>query len=64
MGKATGAGGTTINDFELVGLVTFGDWLRLVIGLTEGGGAPARGTRSSPTALQPGPELRAICPFI
>jgi hypothetical protein len=45
MGKATGAGGTTINDFELVGLVTFGDWLRLVIGLTDGGGEPPRGVR-------------------
>jgi hypothetical protein len=29
---------------SLVGLVTFGGWLRLVIGLTDGGGAP-RGVR-------------------
>ena len=45
MGKVTGAGGTTINDFELVGLVKFGVWLWLVIGLTDGGGSFPRGVR-------------------
>ena len=48
MRNATGAGGTTITDFELVGLVTFGDWLRLVIGLTDGGGSPREGYAGPP----------------
>jgi hypothetical protein len=54
MGKATGAGGTTINDFELVG-VTFGNWLRLVIGLTDG----ARRVSTGPVfSRQVGPTQR------